>query len=191
MKTLGLIKDIKLREYAEKLLKEVPDYFWTTPSSSTGKYHPPYQLGEGGLLRHTEAMCYMAADLFRTKMYDFTEREQDLALITIIFHDAFKNGYEDSGHTMSEHPLYAAHFIKHHPESCKYLAGNEITQLVNALETHMGRWNTNKENVEILRKPTTEFEKFVHLCDYLGSRRYLDMDFERAQYIFEDRYSNE
>ena len=35
--------------FAKNALKE----FYTMPTSTTGKYHQPLALGEGGLVRHT------------------------------------------------------------------------------------------------------------------------------------------
>lgn len=188
MKTLTLIRDLALREYTEKLLEKVPEYFWKIGASSSTKYHPSYQLGEGGLLRHTEAMCFIAKDLFRAGMFNFTPREQDLILIAIIFHDAFKNGNVDSGHTVPEHPILAADFIRFNPDSYSYLTSEEINLISDGIETHMGRWNTDRENNEIMAKPVTEYQKFIHLCDYIGSRRYLDMDFNNALYILKDDF---
>lgn len=43
------------RKFVQTMLPAVPPYFYTVPASSTGKYHPRYTLGSGGLLRHTKA----------------------------------------------------------------------------------------------------------------------------------------
>lgn len=51
---LNLIKNVDLRKLVELSLQSAPDYFFTIPASSTGKYHPQYALGEGGLVRHTK-----------------------------------------------------------------------------------------------------------------------------------------
>lgn len=45
---LQLIKNQDLRAFAEYCLARVPEYFFTIPASSTGKYHPPFSLGRGG-----------------------------------------------------------------------------------------------------------------------------------------------
>lgn len=42
----------------------VPMDFFTQPASSSGKYHPSYALGVGGLVRHTKAAMIMAKMLF-------------------------------------------------------------------------------------------------------------------------------
>ena len=48
-KELLLIEDKYIRETTEKIITELPDYFFRTAASSTGKYHPKYALGDGGL----------------------------------------------------------------------------------------------------------------------------------------------
>lgn len=35
----------------------------------------------------------------------------------------------------------------------------------------MGQWNVNLYSKTILPKPKTATQKFVHLCDYLASRK--------------------
>ena len=51
----------------------------------------------------------------------------------------------------------------------------EIADLV---ATHMGQWNTDYRNgLEIMQKPSTKAQSFVHLCDYLASRKFLEFNF--------------
>ena len=49
---LNDIKDAKLQAFAVKLLTNAPDYFFTVPASSSGKYHPYFAREEGGLVKH-------------------------------------------------------------------------------------------------------------------------------------------
>ena len=51
---LGYINDEAIQEDCRTMIELLPDYFFEVPASSTGKYHPSYSLGEGGLLRHTK-----------------------------------------------------------------------------------------------------------------------------------------
>ena len=45
--------------------------------------------------------------------------------------------------------------------------------------THMGQWNLNYSTGEIFApKPQTQEQMFVHLCDYLASRKCLEMNFD-------------
>ena len=49
---LATIVNDDIRKFAEVLVDGLPDYIWHVGASSTGKYHPAYSLGEGGLMRH-------------------------------------------------------------------------------------------------------------------------------------------
>ena len=63
---LELIKNDRLRKSCEVLLNELPDYFYEIPASSTGKYHPKFALGEGGLVRHTKVAVRIAYEIIKT-----------------------------------------------------------------------------------------------------------------------------
>ena len=41
----------------------------------------------------------------------------------------------------------------------------------------MGEWNKGKGNDKDLPKPTTNAQKFVHMCDYLASRKDIEVLF--------------
>ena len=47
----------------------LPEYFFEVAASSTGKYHPVYALGVGGLVRHTIAAVEIANEMYRMDMY--------------------------------------------------------------------------------------------------------------------------
>ena len=49
----------------------------------------------------------------------------------------------------------------------------------------MGPWNTNYKGNEVLPKPKTKYENFVHMCDYLASRKYLNIKFDNNDDIME------
>ena len=52
--------------------------------------------------------------------------------------------------------------------------------------SHMGRWNTNEYNPDIiLPLPKTVEEKFVHMCDYLASRKFINVNFDEENNILE------
>ena len=57
---IELIKDEELKKFAKYCMDKVPEYFFHVAASSTGKYHPAYTLGEGGLVRHVKAAVKIA-----------------------------------------------------------------------------------------------------------------------------------
>ena len=59
-KELTYIKNNRYKENIKVLINLLPDYFFEIPASSTGKYHPYYATGKGGLVRHTKAAVRIA-----------------------------------------------------------------------------------------------------------------------------------
>ena len=59
------IKNKKYRDNLKIMVNLIPDYFFSVPASSTGKYHPSFSLGEGGLVRHTKFAVRIAYELFQ------------------------------------------------------------------------------------------------------------------------------
>ena len=47
----------------------------------------------------------------------------------------------------------------------------------------MGPWTTDYKGNEILEKPKDKYQRFVHMCDYLSSRKFLDIKFENNDII--------
>ena len=171
---LDLIRDDILRDFIREFLdKFVPDYFYVVPASSSGKYHPQYALGEGGLVRHTKACVVIAKELLQLEQFNKLNRDEVIS--ALIIHDTFKQGL-DKGHTIFEHPVFSSKAIilfakEYHPEMLE--VARSISKLV---ISHMGQWSTSVRSNIILPKPQTESEKFVHMCDYLASRKNITVD---------------
>ena len=168
---INLIKNEIIREIVEWDLSRLPEYFFHIPASSSGKYHPEYTLGEGGLVRHTKAAVKIANELFN--IYNLDDNRKDVIIASLILHDGLKKGIHESENTLHEHPKLMAEFV-----SFKWLS-IEVFRLVIAgcIESHMGQWTTSKHSDVVLPTPQTECEKFVHLCDYLASRKFIEIKF--------------
>ena len=173
---LRLIGDNKLREFITTYLDEcVPPYFWVVPASSTGKYHPQYALGLGGLVRHTKAAVKIAEDLLSLEQNEtLSEMHHDEIISALIVHDTFKQGLKaEGGHTKFEHPVYSASAIQMFADNFYPTLTDRVSNISSMVLSHMGQWNRSSRSVVVLDKPQTEAEKFVHMCDYLASRKYL------------------
>lgn len=175
---LEYIKNPKFKENAEKLLKLLPEYFFHIPASSTGKYHPAFSLGEGGLVRHTKAAVRLAHDLLENASigYVFNAEEKDMILIALLVHDGTKNGIMKEKYTIFDHPLVVSKFILDHKTELAF-TDSELELITSMIESHMGEWNTSLYSSVVLPKPKNKYQKFVHMCDYLASRKYLDIKF--------------
>lgn len=176
--TLNNIESESIRDFTSTILQQLPEYFWTISASSTGKYHPRYALGTGGLVRHTKAALLIAEELFNnTLLYEFTSIEKDIIRSALHLHDGIKHGVDGGSYTVSTHPLDVANFIRN---SGSRILLNTVTlnAICECIESHMGQWNTDyKTKEEILPLPITEIQKFTHLCDYLASRKLLEVVF--------------
>lgn len=178
-KELTFIKSDRIRKDAEVLIEDLPDYFFTVPASSTGKYHPRYALGDGGLLRHTKAACRIAFELLNDPCIGdkYTKDEKDLMILALMLHDGVKSGFVKSEYTKFEHPLLAAEFVESHIDSID-LSDEEIEFVCECIKTHMGPWTKDYQGNEVLEKPHTKYQNFVHMCDYLASRKFLEVEFD-------------
>lgn len=179
-KELEFIKDEKMRDAAKQLLEALPDYFYKVPASSTGKYHPQYACGEGGLIRHTKAAIRIAESLFRLEMYAPLLPDHDAIIIALLLHDGWKHGIpnEDgsySEYTNSLHPKICSDWLLR--QTC--LSNQALTVIAGLVLTHMGQWNMEyRTGIVFAPKPITAHQMFVHLCDYLASRKFLELVLE-------------
>lgn len=186
-KELNYIKDEKIRWITKCCLYDAPDYFFEIPASSTGKFHPDYALGEGGLVRHVKAACKMLHDFIKLEFFKCTDEEHDYSIAALILHDCRKSGVNHGQYTVHEHPVLAADLVR---DTCDALiceneafgdtatgiAINEYYKNVpHLIESHMGQWNWSKRSSIKLPKPKTTMEFLVHLADYLASRKYLEV----------------
>ena len=182
---LATIVNEDIREFAKVLIEGLPNYIWHVGASSTGKYHPAYSLGEGGLMRHQIAVVRFLNYFFELDQYNtnFTSRELDLMRVAGLVHDGRKSGeqsdYEKSKFTKFDHPLQMASVIRSYDG--KYLNHDEIEFVAHCIESHMGSWNTDKKSNIVLPKPLDVYQQFVHLADYLASRKDLTMAFDNME----------
>lgn len=169
------------RHLAECLISELPDYYFEIAASSTGKYHPSYTNGKGGLVRHTKAAVRIAIELLRLEMYQALAPYKDHIIIALMLHDGWKHGLlkEDgtyAQYTKAEHPKICAEWLMTQTNLTDEQTLKTIADLV---LTHMGQWNMSYNNGLIFApKPSTMGQCFVHLCDYLASRKSLEFNFD-------------
>lgn len=178
---LDTIENEDIKEFAIVLLDNMPEYIWHVPASSTGKYHPAYSLGEGGLMRHQIAVVRFLNFFFELEQYNskLTSREMDLMRVAGLVHDGMKSGSQEqfskSKYTKFEHPMLMAIKVR---ETTGYLPLNELELIADAISKHMGQWNTDKKSSITLSKPSDKFSRMLHVADYLASRKCLTMDFD-------------
>lgn len=169
------VDDIK--EFGLKLLEDVPEYFFIVPASSSGKYHSKIDLGDGGLVRHSIAVKRMLGHILEVNPANLTDRQKNLLKLGALFHDCMKSGtqedYKKNPHTKFLHPVFASLLII--DKSIKYeFPCDDAIFVANAVASHMGKWNS--QGNKVLPLPETPAQRLLHLADYLGSRKDVNME---------------
>lgn len=185
-KELSYIKNKNIKDSCETMIGLLPDYFFQIPASSTGKYHPKFTLGDSGLVRHVKVAVLIAKDLLSDPSIGdkYSDDEKDLMLMALILHDGLKSGLTHNRYTQVDHPTLIKNYIIDNKDKLK-LSADELKFVGKVIESHMGPWNTDYNGNEVLPKPKTKYENFVHMCDYLASRKYLNVEFDNNNDIIE------
>ncbi len=183
---INYIKDKRIKNSLITMIDRLPEYFFEVPASSTGKYHPKYSLGKGGLLRHTKAAVRIAKELLdNPSLNNFNQNEKDLIIFALTLHDGLKSGLVKSEYTLFEHPLLMSNYIKENASDLE-LTDEEIDLVCRCIATHMGPWTTNYRGEEVLSPPKDKYQRFVHMCDYIASRKFLEVTFDKNNKIEND-----
>ena len=178
---------IKNKKYVDNLkimVDLLPNYFFSVPASSTGKYHPEFSLGDVGLVRHTKFAVRIAHELYSDEAITgkFNDNEKDLMIFALILHDGLKSGLIKEEYTKVDHPILVSNYIKENKDKLT-LTDNEIEFICNVIESHMGPWNKDYKGNEVLPKPVNKYQRFVHMCDFLASRKFLNTKFNNNEII--------
>lgn len=164
----------------------LPDYFFTTPASSTGKYHPVFANSENGLMLHSLAVTRIAHQLFdilNESDDKFSGKTLNNLICAAWLHDMFKYGdpfaYKPGTLTDHGHPKYAADFFKNSDviAKCKSfnLETSDIELISDLINTHMGPYTISKYSNIVLDTPTTSLQKLLFNADFLASRKENDV----------------
>ena len=168
---INLIVDEELRMAVKSYMdEETPDYFWTDGASSSGKYHPKFSQGMGGLVRHTKAVVMFAEELLKMSSYAYMKDEyKDYVIAACILHDTCKYGIGEFD--KAEYKNHAANAAKAFAEYVEQVMDYKPSEfLLNAIRSHMGQWSTEKED-----RPFTSIDRCVHMADYMASGSFIDI----------------
>lgn len=161
-----------IKKFVDDFLDEhMPEYFAHIPASSSGKFHPSYALGEGGLCRHVIAATRFIIHITALEYLQIDSLMRDKMIAATILHDSYKQGLSDVGcdYTTKDHPRAAAHEIEKYASDVNALDPDRPS-IARLVSTHMGQWTPKS-------KPGNRYEFLVHLADYLASRKDISIDF--------------
>lgn len=138
-------------DLCKRVLELGDDLNATEAASSSGKYHPIADLGEGGLVRHTIMVAEVAKVLMRSReIYDKDENgvsvDRDIVVASAIMHDVCKYSKSEGSTklcTQFDHPVKAANLVL---KAATELGTDELCtyakRIAKNIASHMSRWNT-------------------------------------------------
>jgi len=168
---LANITDKNLKEFVSIILTGTDDWFYHDAASTSGKYHPKFALGDGGLARHTRAVVYWVKEIARSEMFNVDARQTELLIAAAIIHDIRKHtatGGYIAKHARAAHDLV----IETQAQNSGLLSADDAKYIADAVSTHMGIWGVRDGE----RKPTSDSEKLLHLADLMASRKEISLD---------------
>ena len=166
----------EIRDYFLDMCEEMPDYIFTMPSSTSGKYHNATQCQKFGQIYHEYMFASILEHLLRLKHVKEevpTAEARDCMRCVPFFHDAVKCGWNGSIYTVHDHPLLAAEWVKNTKVEHD-IAEDRKDFIANMCASHSGEWTTSNRSKVVLPEPKTYCEKLIHECDILSSRADLD-----------------
>ncbi len=103
-------------------------------------------------------------------------------ILALILHDGLKHGIPKDKYVRFDHPILIANFIKENQSKTTF-TDKEIDFLTNVISSHMGPFNKSKYSDVVLPVPHNKYQKFVHMCDLLASKKFLDIKFDNNEII--------
>jgi uncharacterized protein (DUF3820 family) len=175
----------EVRLYCEDMIENIPDYIFTMPSSTSGKFHNATQCLPHGQIYHIimfgAIMNYRLALKCNKERFD-NPVHRDAMRCVPIFHDAVKCGWNGSTFTVHDHPMLAGQWVRE--TNVEHNIDDEIKEMIARMcERHSGEWTSSKRSKVVLPEPETEMEILVHECDILSSRS--DIDMQPSDYLKE------
>ena len=167
----------EMRLYCEDMIENIPDYIFTMPSSTSGKFHNATQCQPHGQIYHI--VMFGAIMNYRLALKCNKEKFNDPIIRDAMrcvpcFHDAVKCGWNGSQYTVHEHPMLAGQWVRE--TKVEHDIDGETKEMIARMcERHSGEWTSSKRSKVVLPEPETEAEIFCHECDILSSRAEIDM----------------
>ena len=105
--------------------------------------------------------------------------------MSLLLHDTIKKGEVEEKYTRFDHPLLACEFLIKYSKELK-LPKEDIDFICECISSHMGRFNTSEYSDVVLPLPKTPEQKFVHMCDFLASRKVIKIEFDKNNNIIDE-----
>ena len=168
------IESVDLQDFVRLFFDtRVGAWFWKSGASASGKFHPQFTKGEGGLVKHTRAVAWVCEELLKMSSYAYMRPEyKDYARVACLLHDTCKYGCgdEEDKTYYKEHGAVAAALVEQAWEEFFEFDNRCPELLTMAIRSHMGQWVEDRND-----RPFTNIDRLVHMADYIASRSFWDI----------------
>lgn len=150
------------------VMEDIPEEFFFAAASSSGNHHPAFDLGDGGLVRHSLIVASVAAELVRP--YGIPGSAGTVVLASLL-HDGWKGVASPGGgwqpRTQDNHGTVGGLSVRAAAARLGFGGADLVAECV---RTHPSAWYDI--GIPIHRLPTPE-QQVVASADYLASRKRL------------------
>ena len=184
IKKCRMIANKMLRKFAVLALKQAPEYFWTEPASTSGRYHAGETLAE-----HVIYCMLYGKDHIRIFQEGSRKRwnDQDVSIFftALVCHDLYRSGMpgrelrDEEGKLRTDdlHTIYAPRALKYinlyiGKEDKTWLAKSNLPwkKLEDAMAGHYGPWSPISSLDPTVDRDFDDVSLHVFLVDYVVSR---------------------
>ena len=157
-----------LLEVFNEYVEVIPEGFWTAPASTSGKYHPAFSLGEGGLVRHSAAVLFVAMDLAQLWRIRSGPALEAVVLSAAV-HDTYKGGIGPDWEYAHDHAELAAHRLFQMLDASRNIVEQKaLATAVHAVADHMSLWGPKPTDM----RSTDNVGSVIIAADYTTSLKY-------------------
>jgi hypothetical protein len=149
---LNQIKDENIRSWTEDVIKIIPEDFYHSPSSRSGRFHPPDEFCEKGSVIHAKRTFYTMKIICDSYLLEMSSLDISVCLSAALIHDCCVT----SGryHAEEVRKLVVANYGENF--------ANEYPEILDCIDAHMGRWGTTY--------PSSRNAHLVHLADNIAAK---------------------
>jgi len=183
IKKCRMIKHKMMRRFAVLALKGAPEYFWTEPASTSGRFHAGESLAE-----HVIYCLIYGKDhirMIQEGKYPWNDQQESIFYTALICHDLYRSGMpgrelrdeEGKLRTDNLHPIYAPMALKFldlyiGKEDKTWYAKNNLpwAKLEDAMSGHYGPWSPISSLDPTVGRDFRDISLHVFLVDYIVSR---------------------
>jgi hypothetical protein len=183
------IRYIEIQKFVKAILLKCDDTNATGSASSSGKYHPSHELGEGGLVRHAKSVARNVERMLQCMPQYDGDEEWSIVYGAAILHD-FCKYKKDQKFTQEDHPRLMADMIRDmaaHDERFGWAPGTDYTdRMADCVASHMSRWNKLKYmKGDDLQTPRNPEQMILPYADMLASSKWFKAEFDSDNNIID------